>query len=42
LIIDEVMVLAATSERTPCLFLNQTFMVKDSPPSLYRMSLVSL
>jgi len=32
-----VIVLVTTSERTSCLFLNQTFMVKDTPPSLYRV-----
>jgi len=35
--VDVVIVLVTTSERTPCLFLNQTFMVKDTPPSLYRV-----
>jgi len=42
LTVDVVIVLVATSERTSCLFLNQTFMVKDTPPSLYRVWLVSL
>jgi len=35
--VDVVIVLVTTSERTSCLFLNQTFMVKDTPPSLYRV-----
>jgi len=35
--VDVVIVLATTSESTSSLFLNQTFMVKDTPPSLYRV-----
>jgi len=39
---DVVIVLLTTSERTPCLFLNQTFMAKEIPPSLYKVRLLFL
>jgi len=40
--VDVVIVLVTTSERISCLFLNQTFMVKGTPPSLYRVRVVCL
>jgi len=40
--VDVVIVLLTTSERTPCIFLNQTFMAKEIPPSLYKVRLFSL
>jgi len=40
--VDVVIVLVTTAERYSCSFRNQTFIVRDTPPSLYRVWLVSL